>query len=243
MKLLNQVRIVLVATTHPGNIGAAARAMKTMGLGRLYLVAPRYFPHEEATAMAAGADDLLAKAVVCDSLEAAIADCKLVIGTSARSRTLPWPMLSPKASGEKIIAEAAQGEVALVFGQERSGLSNEELALCHYHVQIPCDSEFSSLNVAAAVQILSYEIRMAALSKTLHLPEDVTIEYASSEEAEYFYKHLEETLAHIGFLKPANATILMQRFRRLYQRARLEKIEVSMLRGLLTAIKKGASDV
>ena len=232
-----------MATTHPGNIGAAARAMKTMGLGRLYLVAPRYFPHEEATAMAAGADDLLAKAVVCDSLEAAIADCKLVIGTSARSRTLPWPMLSPKASGEKIIAEAAQQEVALVFGQERSGLSNEELALCHYHVQIPSDSGFSSLNVAAAVQILSYEIRMAALSKTPHLPEDVTIEYASTEEAEYFYKHLEETLTHVGFLKPANATILMQRFRRLYQRARLEKIEVSMLRGLLTAIKKGASDV
>lgn len=238
LNALNQIRIVLVATTHPGNIGATARAMKTMGLGRLYLVTPKYFPHEEAIAMAAGADDILMRAVVCESLEAAIADCTLAIGTSARSRTLPWPMLDPHECGQRAISEAQTHEVAIVFGQEKSGLTNEQLAQCHYHVQIPSDENFASLNVAAAVQVLSYEIRRAALQDKIPAEQPPSEEYANSEETEYFYQHLEQTLQQIGFLKPSNHRQLLQRLRRLYQRARLEKNEVSILRGILSGIQR-----
>ncbi len=228
------IRIVLVNPTHPGNIGAAARAMKTMGLARLYLVTPEHFPHAEASARAAGADDVLASAVVCDTLDAALEGCVLVFGASARRRRLEWPERTPRQAAEE--ARECTGEVAFVFGREHSGLSNTELSRCNGLVHIPCDPGFSSLNLAAAVQVIAYELRVAALESPA--ARDGIEQPADAAAIERLYAHLEETLVTIGFLDPANPRKLMQRLRRLFGRVRLEENEVNILRGVLTQVQK-----
>ncbi len=240
---LTHVRIVLVGTTHPGNIGAAARAMHTMGLSRLYLVNPKHFPCAEATARASGADELLAQAKICTSLLQAIAGCRLVFGMSARPRTIPWPSLEARACGILAAAEAAEGEVALVFGREHSGLSNAELDHCNYLVHIPSNPEYKSLNLAAAVQVIAYEIRVAAMvNGRLPFKNKVPIESspALASEMAGFFEHLERALIAIEFIDPGNPRLLMRRLRRLFFRARLETQEVNILRGILTAAQSKA---
>jgi RNA methyltransferase, TrmH family, group 1 len=234
---LSRLRVVLIETSHPGNIGAAARAMKVMGLSRLYLVRPQQFPCAEATARASGADDLLTRAVVCDSLDEALVDCSLVMGASARLRSLPWPLSDARSAAQRAAAGAVAGqEVALVFGREHSGLSNEELQRCHYLLHIPANPEFSSLNLAAAVQVVSYELRMAMLGEEPLAADEG--DYASADELESFYAHLEQTLIAVGFLDPDNPRQVMRRLRRLYNRARTERVELNILRGILTETQK-----
>lgn len=235
---LAQVRVVLVNTSHPGNIGAAARAMKNMGLDRLYLVAPREFPAPRAQWRAAGAADVLERAVVVERLAEAIAGCGLVVGTSARERRIPWPLLDPRECGQRAWAESAQHEVALVFGREDRGLTNEELAQCGFHVHIPANPEYSSLNLAAAVQVLTYELRMAALSdggRPAAGQWDVPL--ARAEDIELYFEHLEQALVEIGFHDPDNPRQTMVRLRRLLARIRPDRMELSMLRGVLTAMQ------
>ncbi|WP_024645245.1 tRNA (cytosine(32)/uridine(32)-2'-O)-methyltransferase TrmJ [Pseudomonas syringae] len=244
--MLQNIRVVLVGTTHPGNIGGAARAMKNMGLSRLVLVEPRIFPSPDADARASGATDILEGAQVVATLEEALVGCRLVLGTSARDRSLPWPLLDPRASGEKVIEQAGEGaEVALVFGREHAGLTNEELQRCHFHVHIPSDPAFSSLNLAAAVQVLSYEVRMAWLkaSEQGAAPQPASAhsaELATMDEMEGFYGHLEATLVAIGFLDPEKPRHLMARLRRLFGRSEVERSELSILRGVLTETQKVA---
>ena len=231
------IRIVLVGTTHPGNIGAVARAMKNMGLSDMALVDPRHFPHEEATARASGASDLLDNATVVGTLAEALSDCTYVAGASARSRAISWPTMSPRDCAVRMIRESAAGPVAAVFGPEKSGLSNEDLDLCHTLVTIPTDPAFSSLNLAMAVQVLTYELRVASM-----LDEGPIFETeappATAEEMEYFYTHLEQVLEEIRFLDPDNPRHLMRRLRRMFVRARPDRNEVSILRGILTAIDR-----
>ncbi|MEE4995947.1 tRNA (cytosine(32)/uridine(32)-2'-O)-methyltransferase TrmJ [Pseudomonas alliivorans] len=245
--MLQNIRVVLVGTTHPGNIGGAARAMKNMGLSRLVLVDPRIFPSPDADARASGATDILEGAQVVATLEEALAGCRLVLGTSARDRSLPWPMLDPRASGVKVVEQAGQGaEVALVFGREHAGLTNEELQRCHFHVHIPSDPGFSSLNLAAAVQVLSYEVRMSWLAACEQPAHDEpsrmahNAELATMDEMEGFYGHLEATLVAIGFLDPEKPRHLMARLRRLFGRSEVEHSELSILRGILTETQKAA---
>jgi tRNA (cytidine32/uridine32-2'-O)-methyltransferase len=234
--MLKNIRIVLVETTHPGNIGAAARAMKNMGLTRLFLVKPHRYPGHEATARAAGADDVLADARICDSLDQALVGCGLVFGASARSRSIQWPQLDPRQAAARAVLGAAAGEVALVFGREHAGLSNLELDRCNYLVTIPTNPDFASLNVAAAVQVLSYELRVAAQQAA---PADALDEpLASAEERERFYQHLEQVLMDLEFLNPDNPTHLMRRLRRLFNRVELACNEVNILRGILTAVER-----
>jgi tRNA/rRNA methyltransferase len=231
--LLPQYRIVLCQTSHPGNIGAAARAMKTMGLSQLYLVQPRKFPHADATAMATGAADLLEQAVICTTLAEALAGCAFAIGLSARRRELSHELVTVReAAAEAANIAATEQTVALVFGTEMSGLTNEELDLCQLLAMIPANPQFSSLNLAAAVQVMSYELRQASPDGN-QLPDTVPAPLASSEDTERLYRHLEETLIGIGFLNPTEPGRLMQRVRRIYARARLEKEEVNILRGIL----------
>jgi len=231
---MRSTRIVLVNTSHPGNIGAAARAMKNMGLGELCLVDPKEFPSAEATARASGADDLLANANVVDQLDAALAGTALVIGASARSRTLPVPMLNPRECAELIMQQPSDELSAVVFGRERTGLTNEELDRCQYLVQIPTNPEYPSLNVAAAVQVIAYELRMAADIKPHKIEKNHR--FATADEMELFYRHLEETLIGIEFLDPDNPRKLMRRLRRLFGRVRPNENEINILRGILTAM-------
>ena len=236
------IRIVLVGTTHPGNIGAVARAMKNMGLSDLYLVSPKVFPHEDATARASGASDILERARVVDSLDQALVDCVYVAGASARSRTINWPCMGPRDCAERMIRENASGDVACVFGPEKTGLHNDDLDLCHTLLTIPTDPGFSSLSLAMAVQVFAYEIRVASM-----LDEgpvfDVEAPPATSDEMEHFYTHLETVLRDIQFLDPDNPRVLMRRLRRLYVRARPDKNEVNILRGILSAVeRKGSND-
>lgn len=231
---LSNVRIVLCQTSHPGNIGAAARAMKTMGLSQLFLVNPKKFPHPEAEAMASGATDVLDGAQVCASLEQALAGCGLVIGLSARKRELSHELITARAAAQQVMQVAGSEQVALVFGTEMSGLSNAELIRCQQLAMIPANPEYSSLNLAAAVQVLAYELRQAGLIETL--PENSSFPPATHDEIEGFYAHLEKTLVDIGFLDPAMPKRLMPRLRRLFARARLEKEEVNILRGILKSI-------
>lgn len=234
--MLSNIRIVLVNTSHPGNIGAAARAMKTMGLSHLYLVSPKLFPHVKADEMASGALDVLGQAVVVETLDQAIANCALVVGTSARSRAIPWPMLSPRAFAEKAIGESATSPVAVVFGCEQSGLTNEALQRCHYHIHIPTNPDYSSLNIAAAVQVLAYELRVASEAENVsHLWDE---EYVSAEEMRGFYEHLERTMIKVEFLDPKVPRQLMPRLQRLFNRTRLDRMELNILRGILTAVEK-----
>lgn len=233
-----QPGIVLVETSHPGNIGAAARAMKNMGLQDLRLVNPAQFPNAEATARASGADDLLASAQQFDSIEAAIADATLVIGASARSRSLPVPMLDPRQCAELVCNHPDAGNAVILFGRERTGLTNEELDLCHYLVQIPVNPVYPSLNIAAAVQVISYDLRVAALAGAVLPVTDVDRDYATSVQMEQFYRHLEQTLVELEFLDPDNPRQLMRRLRRLYNRARPDQNEINILRGILTATNR-----
>jgi len=228
------VRIVLVNTSHPGNIGAAARAMKNMGLTELSLVDPQSFPSAEATARASGADDLLAAASCAATLEQALEGCSLVIGASARNRTLPLPTLDPRDCAALVEQQPTDSRTAIVFGRERTGLTNDELDRCHYLVQIPTNPDYPSLNLAAAVQVVAYELRMAA-GLSLSRPENKH-RYATVEEMERFYRHLEATLIAIDFLDADNPRQLMRRLRRLFARARPNENEVNILRGVLTAI-------
>ena len=234
--MLSRVIIVLVEPTHPGNIGATARAMKNMGLKRLHLVSPQRFPSADATSRASGADDLLETAVLYSSLDEAIADCQLVIGASARVREIPWPEITPKACADLVARESAGGEIAILFGREHSGLTNEELDRCQYILTIPCNPEFSSLNIAAAVQIVTYELFVKAASVTpLQQSSATTSAFATATELELFYEHLHKTLNTIGFIHPDKSRSIMRRIRRLYTRTRLEKKEIDILRGILSA--------
>jgi tRNA (cytidine32/uridine32-2'-O)-methyltransferase len=239
--MLENIRIVLVNTSHTGNIGSAARAMKTMGLSSLYLVDPVSPPDGKSSALAAGAGDVLADATIVSSLEEAVADCGLVVGTSARSRTLPWPMLEPRECGEKLVIEASKYPVALVFGRENNGLSNEELQQCHFHVCIPANPEYSSLNLAAAVQTLCYEIRVNYLDQqaSQQAPSEIP-EYPLSEDLERFYVHLEKTLSQTNFIVKNHPGMVMTKLRRLFNRARPESQELNILRGILASIDKVA---
>lgn len=236
--MLETIRIVLVNTSHTGNIGSTARAMKTMGLSNLYLVDPVTAPDGKASALAAGAGDVLANANIVTKLEDAVAGCGLVVGTSARSRTLNWPMLEPRSCGEKLIKEVVNYPVALVFGRENNGLTNEELQQCHFHVCIPANPEYSSLNLAAAVQTLCYEIRMAYLNKDAFETEET--EYPLNDDLERFYVHLESTLRNVKFINENHPGIVLTRLRRLFNRARPESQELNILRGILASVDKSA---
>lgn len=220
-----------------------------MGLSRLVLVQPLDFPASDASARASGADDVLEGAQVVGSLEEALVGCSLAIGTSARERSIPWPLLDPRECGVKAVEQAGEGaEIALVFGREHAGLTNEELQRCHFHVHIPSNPDFSSLNLAAAVQVLAYEVRMAWLAAQGAAAKDETCEansartgeLATLDEMERFYDHLEKTLVDIGFLDPEKPRHLMARLRRLYGRSSVDRSEMSILRGILTETQKVA---
>lgn len=247
--MLDNIRVVLVNTSHPGNIGAAARAMKNMGLSRLILVDPEDFPSQEAVARASGATDVLDAAQVVDTLEQALVGCTVVLGTSARDRRIPWPLLDPRECAAVSLDQANDGgEVALVFGREYAGLTNEELQRCQYHVHIPSDPHFGSLNLAAAVQVLTYEVRMAWLARggqptkreKIETTAMLNAELATADELERYYDHLQQTLVDIGFLDPEKPRHLMSRLRRLYGRAGISRLEMNILRGILTETQKAA---
>ncbi|WP_088332547.1 tRNA (cytosine(32)/uridine(32)-2'-O)-methyltransferase TrmJ [Lacimicrobium sp. SS2-24] len=237
---MHNIRVVLVNTSHTGNIGSAARAMKTMGLSELYLVDPVKAPDGQASALAAGAGDILANCQIVPDLEQAVADCGLVVGTSARSRTLSWPMLDARECGLKLVEEAAQYPVALVFGRENNGLSNEELQQCHFHVCIPANPEYSSLNLAAAVQTLCYEVRMADLARQnqSEMAPSEEGQYPLTRELEGFYSHLEQTLNKTNFIVAKHPGMVMTKLRRLFNRARPEAQELNILRGILASVDK-----
>ena len=235
------IRIVLVETTHPGNIGAAARAMKNMGLTRLVLVNPQDFPSRKAEYRAVSAVDVVESATVVASVEEAIADCQLVIGTSARDRRIPWPMLDPKGCGGKAEqADSRAEQVAILFGRESRGLKNEELQQCQYHVNIPTGKAYSSLNLAMAVQVICYEILQARLagdgSGEVGQPWDM--DFASAGDLEHLFDHLQRTMIELDFHNPQNPRQLMTRLRRMFNRIRPDRMEVSILRGFLTAVNQ-----
>ena len=234
--MLEHMRIVLVETTHPGNIGGAARAMKNMGLRQLLLVNPQHFPSADATARASGADDVLATAALHPDLDSALAGCSLVFGATARGRSIPWPAVDPREAAARAVAAAPHGPVAMVFGREHSGLSNEELDRCYYLLHIPTDATYSSLNLAAAVQVVAYELRMAQQHGPV-MPPDTT-PLASADQREGFYHHLEQVLTELQFLDPNNPKHLMRRLRRLFNRAALDQTEINILRGILTTVQR-----
>ena len=244
---LDNIRIVLVNTSHPGNIGAVARAMKNMGLSKLYLVEPQKFPDEVAFYRAASAQDVLNEAVVTETLDEAIADCGLVVGTSARGRRIPWPLLNPRDCAAQAYPELLSHPVAFVFGREDRGLTNEELQKCNLHVHIPTNEEYSSLNLGMAVQVITYEMRMAYLEadekrSSTYLSDNPMKEWdaplSKSEDTERFFVHLEETLVKTGFLRPEAPKQLMTRLRRLFTRTRMDELEVNMMRGILTSVQQ-----
>lgn len=228
----SNIRIVLLNTSHPGNIGAVARAMKVMCLDNLYLVEPRSFPCAEATARASGADDVLANATVCASMEEALTGCRWVIGTSARSRSVAWPLLTPRECAEKLTVESVQGDVALVFGRENAGMTNEELERCHQLVNIPSNPDYSSLNIAAAVQVLAYEL-MVTTADFVKIEE--VRDLSTADEMASFFSHLERTLVDLKFLDATHPRKLMRRLHRFFNRAQPDKTEMNILRGVLSA--------
>ena len=232
--MLSRIRIVLVNTTHPGNIGAAGRAMKTMGLSQLVLVSPQKFPHADATFRAAGADDVLENAVIANTLSEALQNCAWVIGASVRQRKLARVILNPRECAQKIRDDIA-GNVAIVFGRESSGLTNEELSLCHDQVFIPTNPDYSSLNVASAVQVICYELRMATQSEILEKKYNQD-PLANADDVAGFYEHLRDTLIKIHFLDHKQPKRLMERLHLLFNRAHLTVTEINILRGILRAI-------
>lgn len=241
--MLDNVKIILVGTSHSGNIGSAARAMKVMGLSKMILVSPQCEVDAQAIALAAGASDIALNAEVVDTLEQAVADCGLVVGSSARSRTLEWPMLEPRECGEKLAQEGQQYPVALVFGREKTGLTNDELQKCHFHVCIPANPEYSSLNLAMAVQTLSYEVRVAYLNNEKKgYPAQQEEAYPLHHELEMFYQHLEKVMIQTQFISKEQPGQIMNKLRRLFSRSRPESQEINILRGVLTSIEKHRSN-
>lgn len=238
----DNIDIVLVHTTHSGNIGGVARAMKNMGLHRMTLVSPLEFPAPEATWRAASAADVLGNARVVDTLEEAIADCQFVVGTSARERRIPWPVQDARRCAERIASHSSNERVAVLFGREDRGLLNEELERCHLHCHIPSHEAYASLNLAMAVQIVAYELRMAHLGEVTNLAQDAQWDtpFATAEDMDRFYEHLEFTLVDIEFLKPEAPRQLMRRLKRLYNRVRLDEMELNILRGILSETQKKA---
>lgn len=228
-----RIRAVLSHTSHPGNIGAAARALKTMGLTRLYLINPKHFPDPQATAMACGAHDLLENAVVCSTLDEALTGVRLAIAVTARRRELSHLPMDAREAAQFAVAEAGEGDVAMVFGTEMSGLSNDEVIRCQRLAHIATNPDFSSLNLAAAVQVIAYELHMAIAGAPVL--DNAHFDAANIDEIENFFGHLESNMVASGFLDPAQPKRLMERLRRLYGRTRLEKEEVNILRGMLNA--------
>ncbi len=235
MKTVDNIRFILVGTTHPGNIGAAARAMKTMGFSNLHLVTPKIYPSAEATARASGADDVLARAVVHETLDSALEGCQQVYGMSARLRHLPVPVVNPREAVSHIQQQGEDAQIAIIFGREHSGLTNDELDRCQHLVNIPANPDYSSLNLASAVQVLAYELKMSF---------DPTIEVGrigeereaiKAEDLEHLYGHFEQSLITIGFLDPDKPKNLMRRLRRLFNRAELDRNELQILHGILRA--------
>lgn len=238
--MLKNIRIVLLEPSHPGNIGSAARAMKTMGLNKLFLVNPKLFPDPKATELAAGAADLVEAAIVVDTMVEAIADCGLVLGTSARERTIQMPLLNPHECAKEVTEISTREKVAIVFGRERVGMYNDELLACQNHVYIPSNPEYSSLNLAMAVQVICYEIRMAHQNES-HTIDNEMGPLATAEDLDCFYQHLETVLLTTGFLNPKAPKKLMPRLKRLFGRIRLEEMEVNILRGILSSVEKALS--
>jgi len=233
--MLSNIKIVLIQTFHPGNIGAAARAMKNMGLSQLVLVNPVDFPSDEATSRAGQATDLLENVQVVGSLEEAIADCSLVVATSARDRSIPLPALSAREAGVKLSGEAKKAQVALVFGRERMGLHNSDIQQCHMQVNIDANPVYPVLNISQAIQILCYEIYQASEAAQEQYDED---EYPLQRELELFYGHLEQTLTGSGFINESHPGQAMEHFRALYRKARPSKKELQLLRGSLSSMQK-----
>lgn len=249
-----EIRIVLVNPSHPGNVGAAARAMKNMGLDELYLVNPQEFPDPRAIWRAAGAKDLVESARVVQSLDEALGDCHFVVGTSARERRIPWPLVNPKVCAERIFEQEASTRVAVLFGREDSGLTNEELQRCNLHVNVPTSDNYRSLNLAMAVQIVCYELRMRSLELSgshSHEPsaqqgseilpqemEDWDEPLATAEDIERLQQHIADTLADLEFYDPENPRQLLTRIRRFFVRSRMDRMELNILRGVLTEIQK-----
>jgi tRNA (cytidine32/uridine32-2'-O)-methyltransferase len=236
--LLNSVKVVLVGTTHPGNIGATARAMKNMGILDLALVEPKEFPSDVATFRSKAAKDILEKASVHRSLAEAVSECELVVGTSARGRTVPWPVLNPREAAEEMHKSSRNGKVAIVFGREDRGLTNEELGLCNFHVHIPSDPEYSSLNLSQAVQILAYEIRLSYL-KDQHVNKDYwDVELANNEQTERLINHMDELMQEVDFYDVENPRKLLVRVRRFFKRSKIDVMEANIFRGLFATIQK-----
>jgi len=235
--MLSNFKIVLVETSHPGNIGGVARAMKNMTMNELCLVQPKHFPSADATSRAAGSDDILSKARIYESLKDAVSDCQIVLGASARDRTISWPELSAREAAEKFVCPAVKesdDKIALVFGRENSGLKNHELDLCHYLLRIPCNPDYSSLNLAAAVQVVCYELYVASGQRTESTIGDKnSVAPATMDQMEMFYDHMQETLADIGFLHVDKSQSIMRRLRRIFNRISLDTKEVDILRGIL----------
>ncbi len=236
----DNIQIILVEPLYAGNIGGVARAMKNMGLRRLTLVNPRQFPAREAEYRAVSAVDVLEQARVVDTLEQAIADCQFVVGTTGRSRRIPWPAQDPRSCAERMAVLSQDEQVGVLFGREDCGLNNDELQLCHLHCHIPSHEDYTSLNLAMAVQIVAYELRVFALGDQLPVAEDDDWDapFARVEDMERFYTHLREVLIEVDFLKPEAPRQLMQRLRRLFGRVRLDEMEVNILRGILTETQK-----
>jgi tRNA/rRNA methyltransferase len=243
---LGRIRIVLSHPSHPGNIGAAARAMKTMGLSRLILVNPKSFPHDEAISRAAGAEDILVQATVCSSLAEALSGTVFAAAVSARQRNLgPQPMQA-RAAAPQVVALAAGGDVALVFGNETSGLSNAEVQCCQRAVCIPANPEYSSLNLGSAVQLLCYELRLAAFDgqpPVLAKATPFASPAATNDDVERFHAHLERVMIATDFLDPRQPKRLLPKLRRLFARADLERDEINILRGILDAVEKKIGEI
>jgi len=236
--MLDNIRVVLINTFHPGNIGAAARAMKNMGLSQLYLVQPEKFPDPEADSRAAGGQDILDNAIVVDTLEDAIGDCQLVIGTSARDRTFNLPKLNARECGEKVVQQSSDAPIAIVFGRETMGLLNEEIRLCNFHVYIDANPEYPVLNVSQAIQLISYEIWMAKnLQDKAEYPATEE-EYPLHKEMELFYQHLESVLRQTSFIIPQHEGKVLEKLRRFFNRSRPERVELNMLRGILRSVEE-----
>ena len=236
-ELLNSIKVVLVGTTHPGNIGATARAMKNMGIVNMALVEPKEFPSDIATYRSKAAKDVLENAEVFDTLKVAISDCELVIGTSARERKVPWPILNPKDASQEVSRGSLNNKVAVVFGREDRGLTNEELGLCNLHVHIPTDPEYSSLNLSQAVQIMVYEIRSAILENEGN-DGNWDVEFADNDQTERLISHMDELMQEVDFYEIDNPRKLLLRVRRFFKRSRLDVMEVNIFRGLFAAIQK-----
>jgi len=240
MDYSNFIKVVLVGTTHPGNIGAAARAIKTMGLSKLDLVCPKEFPSNEATYRSKAAKDILEKASIHETLFESVKGCEMVIGTSARNRKVPWPVLNPKNASIQInTAVKNNSKVAIVFGREDRGLTNEELGLCNLHIHIPTNEDYSSLNLAQAVQIVTYEIRMNFLeSESLKNDQEWDVELASAEQTERLIEHMDELMKEVEFYDTENPRKLLIRVRRFFKRSGIDVMETNIFRGLFSTIQK-----